>query len=116
MSFHDFTRFIFEFLLKLAHMSLLTASHLGTAVVSVQVLLTPHARTHPTHYEYSNKPTTTLRLEDRVLEEITGTIHGAVDDGYVVLPLWLHARERLQMIFREATVPGGNHGRAALEP
>ena len=67
----------------------LTASHLGTAVVSVQVLLTPHARTHPTHYEYSNKPTTTLRL-DRVLEEITGTIHGAVDDGHVVLPLWLH--------------------------
>ena len=77
MSFHDFTRFIFEFLLKLAHMSLLTASHLGTIVASVQVLLhTPHARTHPTHYEYSNKPTTTLRL-DRVLEEITGTIHGA---------------------------------------
>jgi len=94
----------------------LTASQLGTAVVSVQVLLhTPHARTHPTHYEYSNKSTTTLRL-DRVLEEITGTNHGAVDDGHVVFPLWLHARERLQMIFREATVPGGNHGRAALEP
>ena len=71
-----------------------TASQLGTAVVSVQVLLhTPHARTHPTHYEYSNKPTTTLRLEDRVLEEITGTIHGAVDDGHVVLPLWLHTWE-----------------------
>ena len=88
MSFHDFTRFIFEFLLKLAHMSLLTASHLGTIVASVQVLLhTPHARTHPTHYEYSNKPTITLRLEDRILEEITGTIHGAVDDGHVVLPL-----------------------------
>jgi len=67
-----------------------TASHLGTAVVSVQVLLTPHARTHPTHYEYSNKPTTTLRL-NRVLEEITGTNHSAVDDGHVILPLWLHA-------------------------
>ena len=50
MSFHDFTRFIFEFLLKLAHMSLLTASHLGTIVASVQVLLhTPHARTHTPH-------------------------------------------------------------------
>ena len=66
----------------------LTVSHLSTAVASVQVLLhTPHARTHPTHYEYSNKPTTTLRLEDRVLEEITRTIHGAVDDGHVILPL-----------------------------
>jgi hypothetical protein len=102
--------------MALSFILFLTASQLGTAVVSVQVLLhTPHARTHPTHYEYSNKPTTILRL-DRVLEEITGTIHGAVDDGHVVLPLWLHARERLQMIFREATVPGGNHGRAALEP
>ena len=81
-----------QYKIQLILVFFLTASHLGTVVASVQVLLhTPHARTHPTHYEYSNKPTTTLRLEDRVLEEITGTIHGAVDDGHVVLPLWLHA-------------------------
>jgi hypothetical protein len=41
------------------------ASHLGTVVASVRI----HA--HYSHHPCTNKPTTTLRSEDRVLLEIT---------------------------------------------
>jgi hypothetical protein len=54
----------------------------------------PHyPRTPHTQHAYTTRSTTTHRLEDRVLLEITGTIYGSVDDRHVVIPLWLHAIE-----------------------
>jgi hypothetical protein len=47
----------------------------------------PYTRTQHSHHTYIIRPTTTLRLEDRVLEEIT-EIHQRLRNL-----LWLHARE-----------------------
>lgn len=33
------------------------------------------------------------QIRNRVLLEITGTIHGSAGDGHVAILLWLHARE-----------------------
>jgi hypothetical protein len=54
-----------------------------------------------THPRYTRTPHTTCVLLDLqlhtdsncVLPEITWTIHGSIDDGLVIITLWLHARE-----------------------
>jgi hypothetical protein len=52
-----------------------------------------HTHVCHTHHTYITRPITTLRLEDRVLGEITEIIKDSVGDGHVTIPLWLHARE-----------------------
>jgi hypothetical protein len=67
------------------------ASHLGTAVTFVYT----HACSLNTHYSYHlciNKPTTTLRSEDRVLFEIAESTD-FVSDGHVMILLWFHVWE-----------------------
>ena len=52
----------------------------------------PHTHTH-THHAYTIRSTTTRRLDDRGLLEITGTFHDSVGNASVAIPLWLHAIE-----------------------
>jgi hypothetical protein len=67
----------------------------------------PHS--HPTH---TIRPTTLHRIEDRVLLVITGN---SVDDGDVVLPLWLHAWEDTDLLNR-TQFRCENPGRAGSNP
>jgi hypothetical protein len=57
----------------------------------------PYTRTPHSHHAYTNNPITILRSHC-VLREITGSIHGPIDDGYVVFPLRLHAWEVTEFI------------------
>ena len=54
--------------------------------------LTLTLRTHTifTHVYMTKSTSTTLSSEDRILKQISGTIHSFADDGHVTFPLWLH--------------------------